>query len=194
MASGLCFLIPIMGILLKKSKTDVVYETYLLTIFHSAPAPVVTISSALALVFSPVVCVLAISVITLVMRKRGSSWRFVLSRVLTSGLPLIYIFLVKIVVNRPRPVIPGVVKPADPSFPSGHVAAAICVLSLILLGSRRLFRNMFAWCGVGLIAACVALSRLVLGVHFVSDVAVSLLVCPLLIAALKPVTERMVGA
>lgn len=82
---------------------------------------------------------------------------------------------VKIVTNRDRPIdalpdvntisILGLTSASGPSFPSGHAARAFAVAALLTFGrGPRL-------CGVGLVlAACIALSRAYLGLHWPSDI------------------------
>ena len=81
---------------------------------------------------------------------------------------------VKVVVGRGRPVLPDPVSTAPgSSFPSGHaLGATIGCCLFLLLGLRLLPRR---WRIAAVVAAAavvgvVALARVVLGVHFVSDV------------------------
>lgn len=58
--------------------------------------------------------------------------------------------------------------PHDPSFPSGHAAGAFAVAAFVAFESRA---HPMAKVALFVIAAGIALSRVVLGVHFPSDVA-----------------------
>ena len=52
------------------------------------------------------------------------------------------------------------------SFPSGHTSAAFLMVTLLVLFYGPIFATFYLWAG------SVALSRLVLGVHFPTDVLV----------------------
>ncbi len=87
--------------------------------------------------------------------------------------------LVKLAVNRPRPVVDHPVATAfGKSFPSGHTMSATVVFGALLVAFWPLLSK--RWRGVALVATiglvlAVASSRLLLGVHFVSDVVGSFL-------------------
>jgi undecaprenyl-diphosphatase len=57
--------------------------------------------------------------------------------------------------------------PTDPSCPSGHAAGAFAVAAFVAFEARV---HVAAKFGVFVVAAAIALSRIVLGVHFPSDV------------------------
>jgi len=87
--------------------------------------------------------------------------------------------LLKQMVDRPRPDLGRLVNGIGPSFPSGHVMAAVALWGLlpIVVGlftrSRRLW-----WASVavsGTVIVLVAASRVYLGVHWFSDVCAGLL-------------------
>lgn len=82
----------------------------------------------------------------------------------------------KFALDRARPIFLEIAHASSPSFPSAHAAGAaavygflayIVIRSLPASGPARLVVLAVA----GLVAAAVALSRVVLGVHFFSDVA-----------------------
>ncbi|MDT5185851.1 MAG: hypothetical protein QOI29_4009 [Mycobacterium sp.] len=83
-------------------------------------------------------------------------------------------FALKEIVGRARPVLPDPVSAAPGlSFPSGHaLGASIGCCLLLLISLRFLSRRgrVAAVIGAALIVGAVALARVVLGVHFVSDV------------------------
>lgn len=84
-------------------------------------------------------------------------------------------FALKLLYDRTRPpLIPAEALPRDPSFPSGHAAAAAVVyLTLGLLLARTLPRRALKVYVVALgvvLAVAVGLSRLYLGVHWPTDV------------------------
>jgi membrane-associated phospholipid phosphatase len=82
--------------------------------------------------------------------------------------------VVKVAVDRSRPVLPNPVEHANGmSFPSGHAQAAMVGYAVLLLvflpvvhgGWRRM-----AGCGAVLLVLAIGFSRVALGVHYVSDV------------------------
>lgn len=82
--------------------------------------------------------------------------------------------IVKIVVARPRPIVDNPVATAmGKSFPSGHaMSSTVCYGALVLVFIPVMARRWRRW-SVALVAVLVALigmSRLALGVHFLSDV------------------------
>lgn len=80
--------------------------------------------------------------------------------------------IIKPAVGRQRPfeIVDGikllVLKPQDPSFPSGHSAISFCMLTTILFFSKSKTINIMA----SLLAILISFSRLYLYVHFPSDV------------------------
>jgi undecaprenyl-diphosphatase len=83
-------------------------------------------------------------------------------------------FALKEIVGRARPVLPDPVSTAPGmSFPSGHALGAsigCCLLLLIALRFLPRGGRVAAVLAAGLIVGSVGLARVVLGVHFVSDV------------------------
>jgi undecaprenyl-diphosphatase len=82
--------------------------------------------------------------------------------------------VVKIIVDRPRPVLLDPVAHArGKSFPSGHAMSSTVVYGSLLLvflpGFTRRWRRVLVAGAVGLVLA-IGFSRLALGVHFLSDV------------------------
>lgn len=84
----------------------------------------------------------------------------------------------KYVIDRPRPEVVTFVEAATPSFPSGHTTGAMAVYGFIAYAVARVariprlrFEIVFAAC---MLVALVALSRVVIGVHYLSDIAAGL--------------------
>jgi undecaprenyl-diphosphatase len=80
---------------------------------------------------------------------------------------------VKYVINRPRPNFMPLTHPFGSSFPSGHsaAAAALCFsLAYLLVQGRGRTARVWIWSFAGLIVALVAVSRIYLGVHWLTDV------------------------
>ena len=90
--------------------------------------------------------------------------------------------ILKPAVGRTRPfeLVDGikllVLKPQDPSFPSGHSAISFCMLTVILFFSKSKTINIMST----VLAILIAFSRLYLYVHFPSDV-----ICGIIIGILS---------
>jgi undecaprenyl-diphosphatase len=79
----------------------------------------------------------------------------------------------KAIADRARPDINPVAENLGPSFPSGHTATAAAALAALalVLGRRRSRRVQLALVGAAVgLAAAVAATRVLLGVHFLTDV------------------------
>lgn len=89
-------------------------------------------------------------------------------------------YIGKYAINRPRPDFLTFASASSPSFPSGHSAGAMAVYGFIAyalarnLDSTALRFELGYWCAA--LIATIAFSRLLLSVHFTSDVAAGLLV------------------
>jgi len=98
--------------------------------------------------------------------------------VATLGRPLLE-YVLKALVDRDRPDLERMVNGHGPSFPSGHVMAAVAIWGLLPLVVGLFTRNRILWwasviTSAGLIVA-IAASRVYLGVHWASDVTAGLL-------------------
>jgi membrane-associated phospholipid phosphatase len=82
--------------------------------------------------------------------------------------------LVKLAVDRARPVVPDPVAHANGmSFPSGHAQSAMVAFSVLLLVFLPALRGAWRWFAVAFAVVMVlgiGFSRVALGVHYVSDV------------------------
>jgi undecaprenyl-diphosphatase len=111
-----------------------------------------------------------------VARRRPTAFAFLAAVFL--GVTLI-VNVTKWLVDRTRPNIDQLVGFSGPSFPSGHAATAAAVYAAfaLLLGrghSYRVRRALAA--GAAGVAAAVAATRVLLGVHWVTDVVAGLLI------------------
>ena len=126
-----------------------------------------------------------------------------------AALPMAVVGLIKTIVDRPRPsTARGTLMP-DPSFPSGHTACSVVVVSLALFAlhvidarindSRGLAgtavqssqspRSPLVWRVLRTVLTVilvvvpfvVALSRVIYGVHYPTDVCTSLVLTPVLV-------------
>ncbi len=104
-------------------------------------------------------------------RHRRLAAAVVLARLLSLGIEQ----LVKTVVDRPRPVtVPSVASAGGSSFPSGHstgaasIAAATALTVVLLAGARRRVSALIVV--LAALACAVAASRVLLVVHYPSDV------------------------
>ena len=121
--------------------------------------------------------VLALLVGTLEYVRRPSRWIFPFLAVVIAG----EVFLtngIKRLIDRVRPDFNPITETLGPSFPSGHSATAAALFgALALLMSRGRTprqRSLIAGAAAGL-AAGVACSRVMLGVHWLSDVVAGVL-------------------
>ena len=82
--------------------------------------------------------------------------------------------IVKVVVGRPRPVVEQpIVEAFGNSFPSGHSMASVVCYGALLLVFMPLMSNRVRNLAIGayaLLVIAIGFSRLMLGVHFISDV------------------------
>ena len=130
-------------------------------------------AEAVSNVFDPNVFRVVLTLIALVYLVRGERHHAAWLVVTVFGGAALGVVL-KVVVGRARPVLPDPVSTAAGlSFPSGHaLGASIGCCLLLLLTLRFLSRRgrIAAVVAAALIVGAVALARVVLGVHFVSDV------------------------
>jgi undecaprenyl-diphosphatase len=113
--------------------------------------------------------------------------------VATFSRPLIE-FTVKALVDRDRPDFERLVAGNGPSFPSGHVMAAVALWGLMpLVVSLYTRRRAIWWASVavaGALIAGIAASRVYLGVHWFSDVTGGLIVGAFFLLGIEAVLIR----
>jgi undecaprenyl-diphosphatase len=156
--------------------------------------------AVITFISGPVVMPIVVGVGCLVWgRVRREWWR----PVLLAGAMLVSSLLglaVKGLVDRPRPpsdtmVVPGAEHTA--SFPSGHTlgtATFLLVLGYLVCSRHRTFARVAAW-GVATVVGTtlVALSRLYLGYHFLTDVVASVALAVVLLGVVSIVDRRHTG-
>jgi undecaprenyl-diphosphatase len=118
-------------------------------------------------------------VVGIVEARRSRSLVVVLFLVATVGGALLIMNVAKWIVGRERPDVEQLTGYAGASFPSGHAtqAAALFAASALLLGRRRRRWVRAALAGMAVaIAVSVAATRVLLGVHWLTDVLAGLAV------------------
>ncbi len=144
------------------------------------PVGVVTAASRVAsLVGGPLGATVLAFAATAVLARRArtrSRAAAAVAPLLTLGVVQLVVQLAKVVVARPRPTGAAMVVASGHAFPSGHAATAAALATCFLLVEARTspdhrWSPPLAFAAVTT-AAGIALSRLVLGVHWLSDVAV----------------------
>jgi undecaprenyl-diphosphatase len=106
-------------------------------------------------------------------------------------------FVMKAVVDRDRPDFERLVAGNGPSFPSGHVMAAVALWGLMpLVVSLYTRRRAIWWASVaiaGALIVAIAASRVYLGVHWFSDVTGGLIVGAFFLLGVEAVLIRQHG-
>ncbi len=150
-----------------------------LTVFHAAQSLRTPWASHLMLYFTrlgdlPIVLALVLGVLLFLAWQRH--WRPVLYWLAAAGFGLFASVALKYGLQIPRP--PSSIEGLTPySFPSSHVLRATVLygfLSVIIARAMRPNWRWLAYSGAGLLILPVAVSRLYLGVHWLSDVLGSL--------------------
>lgn len=187
-AALFAIVVPFVGRFLAQNPDQSAWEVDLLRDFATAPDWAWSVSSMVAIVFgtvsSIIIGIAIVALVALTTRRAAFVWEIVA----VIAVPLIYVTVIKMVVGRARPPLhPLSELPHDFSFPSGHTASATVMTLALILFIRHLVasqrrRDVMIAAIVGAIVIIVAtgLSRLVLGVHFPTDVLASAIICPFL--------------
>ncbi len=192
----LCCIVPMIGVALRNSTIATTRETGILQALSTWPEYLHDCSTVLAYLFSTVGCIVLVAILAAIDLRITGSRRTVFRDVVVSAAPIVYVTGVKWLVERPRPItsVGSGLLPGDPSFPSGHTAAAVIVSVMMILTVRNLARKRFpdnetsrrrvflrrAVLGAVALVFAVACSRLLLGLHYPTDVMVSATICPLI--------------
>lgn len=129
--------------------------------------------------FGPVLLPIVVLVLTGVLWFRGQRRSAILVAVATIGAALLS-SIIKVLISRPRPApLHPVEHAAGYSFPSGHTLTSMVVIGVVLV--VLLPRVSSVWkmpiaAAAFVLAAAVGLSRLMLGVHYLTDVVGSWLI------------------
>ena len=135
----LCGIVPMIGVALRNSAIATTRETNILQTLATLPEGLRDCSTVLAYLFSTVGCIAIVAALAAVDLRITGSRRVVIRDVVVSAAPILYVTGVKWLVERPRPVTSAGsgLLPGDPSFPSGHTAAAVIVSVMMILSNRR---------------------------------------------------------
>lgn len=194
------------GLILRSNTADHIAEMRLILAAGARWAAFVPAAHTIAVCFSAVVAVPVIVVLLGVIWAVTRSAGQMLRGLAMAALPMAVVGLIKTIVDRPRPsTARGALMP-DPSFPSGHTACSVVVVSLALFAlhvidarikdsrgladtapqsSRppliwRVLRTVLTVILV-IVPFVVALSRVIYGVHYPTDVCTSLVLTPVLV-------------
>ena len=194
------------GLILRSNTADHVAEMRLILAAGARWAAFVPAAHTIAACFSAVVAVPVIVVLLGVIWAVTRSAGQMLRGLAMAALPMAVVGLIKTIVDRPRPsTARGALMP-DPSFPSGHTACSVVVVSLALFALQvidvrikdsrgladtapqssrppliwRVLRTVLTVILV-IVPFVVALSRVIYGVHYPTDVCTSLVLTPVLV-------------
>jgi undecaprenyl-diphosphatase len=106
---------------------------------------------------------------------------------------MVFITTTKIV-GRPRPDVPRLESsPVGSSFPSGHVAAAVCygaIAVVVFWHTRKVWARALAVCITALVPPIVALARMYRGMHHPTDVAAGFVIGLMCLIVVTTVLQR----
>jgi undecaprenyl-diphosphatase len=139
---------------------------------HSTPVGR-TILKGITQVGATPIAVIVVTVVAIVEYRRIPTRAVPLFLATVVGSELLLNNVVKWIVTRPRPDIARFVDPTGSSFPSGHTACAAATYAAVALvvGRRRSRRTRAILAAIaGALTAAVATTRVLLGVHWLTDV------------------------
>lgn len=160
--------------------------------FH-APVPDAVARGIDTLFGTPVALTITV-VLAAVLGRISRSWTTALRTGALIALPWSLVYLVKLLVRRPRPAAADLpyasgIEPSSWSFPSGYTAvAAALMVTVVLLVPVGLRLAAIAIACVVILAT--AWSRVYLGVHYPTDVMTSMILVPAAVIALHRITGR----
>jgi undecaprenyl-diphosphatase len=115
-----------------------------------------------------------VSLVVVVFLARRRLWRLTAFYAVAVFGGQVVVDVVKVVVGRARPALPApVAHAAGPSFPSGHAMGSTILYGGIVLLVAPLLTRLLRWLVVALafvLVGAVCASRVLLGVHYLSDV------------------------
>ena len=135
----------------------------------------------ISLLGSPVAMV-AVSIVGAALIYRQHAWRLLIVWIAATSGSSALTQVIKHMFNRPRPGGAEIfLHGTSDSFPSGHAVGSMVVLGLtvFILNSRHTMRNGYALgvnVGLPMLIAAIGLSRLYLGVHYLTDVTAGFLI------------------
>lgn len=140
----------------------------------------VAIGHGIYTLFSPVEAISLTVVITLIVFFVQKNWRSAGTFALTVAVSWLSSDIVKILVDRPRPLAsaladPFLPTPPDPSFPSGHVVFAASLAFTFIYMARGTRVMPYAIIGGILLILVVGGAVMYIGVHYPTDVAGSII-------------------
>jgi membrane-associated phospholipid phosphatase len=164
------------GFVLAKGTTvtgwDLAWDQYFSSIHIPA---LVAVGHAIYLIFSPVEAIALVVVLALIVLLVTRKWRSALTFALTIGVTWLSSDIVKILVNRPRPLAsalrdPFLPTPTDASFPSGHAVFATAIAVTFIFLVRGTGAKTLTWILAILLVLVVCSALVYIGVHYPSDV------------------------
>ncbi|MEX2145081.1 MAG: diacylglycerol kinase [Candidatus Spechtbacterales bacterium] len=129
------------------------------------------------------------AVVGLLWRKRYEMASFLLGSVISGG---IIVLIIKLLSGRVRPQGGGSMFTDSYSFPSGHAFMATALwLALAYILTNKNTKRRYIWALAGLVVLSVAASRIILDVHWVSDVMAGIMFATVWVLLWYGINERI---